>query len=530
MPLIHDPPRQVVPRWRPFEQTLARGELLPTAPLVAPRFTEEAVESQLYDWKDHQSLSIAADLVSVAFTLGLNSVALDAAEFLWRHGEAPPTARSLAATYLKAAGIDLPNEQDFGSLDEIIGVPDPLTHADRVHIAAIHRLRARLSVYARNAIDWTTLALHYTSLGSIEKATRAVSVALGLAPQNRFVLRAASRFFLHIGEHDRAHKLLSRSGIVRTDPWILAAEIATADAIRRDSSFTKLGKKALEAGRFNDRQASELASAVGTLEFKAGNEKKGRKIIDVSLREPSENAIAQAAWIARTISNRVEVPQSESSAEATAWTTLADGSWERSLEESDKWQADQPFSSRPAAHGSFIASTVFEDFEKTMDLARSGLRSNPDDVTLLNNCAFAAAMRGEIELAKEFMAKVPDRGSKELPSIAAIATRGLIAFRSGSPEKGRILYRLAIETARAAGQLQHEAQAKVYLAMEEVRAGSPDAVQLCRDAIQAARSLHTPLGRVLVGLVEKHSEHLTTEGQEKRSSTHMPLPVERPPV
>jgi hypothetical protein len=359
MPLIYDPPRQVVPRWRPFEQTLARGELLPTSPLVAPRFTEESVESQLYDWKDHKSLSIAADLVSAAFTLGLTSVALDAAEFLRRHPKAPPTARSLAAAYLRTAGADLPGDPDFGSPDEIVGVPDPLTSADRVHIVAIHRLRARLAVYARNAVDWITLALHYTSLGSISKARRAVGVALGLAPQNRFILRAASRFFLHIGEHDRAHRLLSRSGIVRTDPWILAAEIATADAIRKSSSFAKLGKKFLDAGRFNDQHLSELASAVGTLEFKSGNDKRARKMIDVSLREPSENAIAQAVWISRTISSRVEVPQSGSSAEATAWTAYGDGHWERALEESDKWQEDQPFSSRPAAHGSFIAATVF---------------------------------------------------------------------------------------------------------------------------------------------------------------------------
>jgi tetratricopeptide (TPR) repeat protein len=527
MPLIQDLPRQVVPRWRPFVQT-HRQEILPVRELVSPRFSDVAVESQLRDWKEHQSsLTIAADLVSVAFTLGLESVATEAAEFVFAHPSAPRPARSLAATYLKREVAELQGEWVLPY--EPIGLPEALSKRDRARVAAIHRLRARLCVYPRNPIDWTTLALHYISLGVSEKAERAILVAISLAPENRFVLRAASRFFLHVGQKDRAHKLLVESSLVRVDPWVMAAEIATADAIEKPSTFAKKGKRALEADRFGDQQITELASAIGTLEFKSGNARAGRKLINRSLLKPSENAIAQAAWIARQTHSGLTVVQSTYSAEATAWEAYADGKWDRSSQEAMKWREDQPFSSRPAILGSFLEATIFEDYEKGLEIAEGALRANPGDATLLNNIAYCQIMLGDIESALEHISKVRDGQLSTEESIVTRATKGLIEYRSGRVEAGRALYLEAIKAAQTAGDANREALARTNFAIEEARVNSQGAASACLEARHAARELHTAFGRVLLDLLDRHcGPHTSDPNQTKRASTRKPLPVERP--
>src|SRR5262249_41127381 len=144
------------------------------------------------------------------------------------------------------------------------------------------------------------------------------------------------------------------------------------------SDWTKLAKRAIDDGRFNNQQISELASAVGTLEYKAGRRKDGKKHLSLSLLEPSENAIAQAGWVARTLSNDVQVPQKkmEISAEAAAWAAFEISDWNVALERSQEWQDDQPFSSRPAVQGSFIAATIFDNFEQAKTIALRGMRCN----------------------------------------------------------------------------------------------------------------------------------------------------------
>ena len=75
----------------------------------------------------------------------------------------------------------------------------------------IRFLRSVLRDWPRNAICWTQLALSYSRLGINKKAERCINIALSLAPHNRYVLRSASRFFVHIDESPRAAWELKRS-------------------------------------------------------------------------------------------------------------------------------------------------------------------------------------------------------------------------------------------------------------------------------------------------------------------------------
>lgn len=50
----------------------------------------------------------------------------------------------------------------------------------------------------------------------------------------------------------------------------------------------------VESNALAPRHTSELASAIGTLEFEHGNRKGVRRMFDRAMRDPTENTVAQA--------------------------------------------------------------------------------------------------------------------------------------------------------------------------------------------------------------------------------------------
>src|SRR4051794_18913644 len=91
-----DRARQVVPRLRLFESAVRTGEVESLAPLADNPFTDQMLQNTLDDWNAEPTVAVAADLVSVAITLGRPHVAREAAEFVLRAKNAPVVARNLA--------------------------------------------------------------------------------------------------------------------------------------------------------------------------------------------------------------------------------------------------------------------------------------------------------------------------------------------------------------------------------------------------------------------------------------------------
>jgi tetratricopeptide (TPR) repeat protein len=482
--------RQVIPRWRTFQATVGRGEL---SSLKAPRDVQDQtgrLDELLQDRADRRSISVAADLVSAAFVNAREADAADAARFILANETAPYGAKRIAAICLRNLGEAVP---DTAPADDPQGDNDPQAVVSsargRLFQAQIHATREQLADYPWNAVLWSNLARLYTCVGSQHKATRAMRVALGLAPENRFILRSASRLLLHQGEGQQAHRLLTAAQCLQYDPWVLSAEIATAAAIGRTSKQIKHARKLLEFGRFSSAHVSELASALGTHEAAAGNRRLSRVLINQSLRQPSENAVAQAAWLARNVgvltTIGIDVTRSD---EALAWQAFRVANWSRSIEGARGWFADQPFSSRPAIHGSHITATIYEDYTQAVEFAEAGLLSNPDDVCLYNNLAFALAQQGEAERAAQVLRRIDLRNMARGQYPFVTATAGLIEFRRGHPELGRALYRRALEHAHTLRDAKAE-MAYVYLAFEELRIGSPEAEEVRQAAIEATEGL-----------------------------------------
>src|SRR5437868_434116 len=126
-----------------------------------------------------------------------------------------------------------------------------------------------------------------------------MDVAVGLAPTNRFVLRSASRLYIHVGRKGKAHHILERAESTKYDPWLLSAEIAAASAAERTSKLVRSGERMIEDESIPIFQKNELGSAIATLELAHGKIKRARNLFRDALTAPTENTVAQADWALR---------------------------------------------------------------------------------------------------------------------------------------------------------------------------------------------------------------------------------------
>jgi tetratricopeptide (TPR) repeat protein len=270
---------------------------------------------------------------------------------------------------------------------------------------------------------------------------------------------------------------------------------------KQDSEYIKVGRRLLRAERFSPWHLSELAAALGTVEFEHGNLKGARKLFRQGLVDPTANTVGQARWAQNAIG--VELLDSltlntRCAFEARAWQEFYEGGWQQSLDEAQRWLGDEPYSSRPAVIGSYVAGSVLQQYGEAVRVARLGLRANPEDTTLVNNLAFALINCGELVDAERNLRTLRSADLDRPHQILLKATTGLLLFRRGDPQGGRKLYLEAIQIAAALGYRILEARATVFLAFEEVRANSPYAREAVARAFTYSKSSSQPDFKLLL--------------------------------
>jgi len=437
------------------------------------------------EWLENGSISFAGDLITTGISLGEKEEVRDAAEFVLR-AKGTHTG-SLVKVAEHVLGIQHDYLQDLPEicLDSEIDVLGQ----------RIHDIRRRLHDEPRNAFLWVNLARLYTTLGLPSQATNAIEIALCLAPLNRFVVRSAARLFIHQDEYRRAHDLLRNNDRVKHDPWLLGAEIAVAGTAGRTSRLIKTGRQMVEENKYEPWHLSELASALSTLDFEAARSKDGRKHLAASLLAPTENAVAQAAWIARQHFHVILPLLGDNwptSHEAQAWEYCRKAKWTASMDEAKLWLCDQPFSSRPATLGSYIAAVDLGDFEESARIAKRGLVANPTDFTLLNNFVFARAQQNQISEARSEFNRVRPSTLSDEETFVWLATSGLLAYREGNPDEGRALYLKAIEQGRKVTDEKRQISAFLWFALEESRIHSAEAPRYRQEALEGAKHNRFP--------------------------------------
>ena len=457
--LINDEERRMVPRWRSSIDAAALGE---TAPFKARSETPDAETSDpllklKQDWQTRRGIAYANDLISAAIAMQRPEEASDAARFILEHSdETTRSAAELANTVL---------HQGWGRKP----YAPVLTTAEQA-AANTKRLRYTLSRWPDNPVGWTDLARNLTILGSHEKAERAMRVALGLAPNHRFTLRAGARFFQIYQEPERALALLRGRDVTSEDPWLLSAEIALSRIVGRQPLSVRKARELLSNDRLHPFHTSELAASLATLDFESGSDRQAKKRFSLALRSPTENTVAQASWAERHRLNlglSDDLARRPSAHEALAWQAYLAGGWEVASAAAWQWLADEPFSSRPARFGSYLSAVVLARYPEAIQFSEIALRAKPRQFGLLNNIAFSYASNNDPVQAKHYLERVQVDGLKPRERIVLTGTYGLVEYRSGNVARGRQLYSRAVSEARRQGDDNLLVSALVFFAREE---------------------------------------------------------------
>jgi len=430
-----------------------------------------------------------------------------------------PAARELARPLREAArlpeGMPLQyNASTARAAFDLVG--DSVDVHEEAARLEIHRLRRLLGETPDRPFCWSELSRNFLVVGEDEKAIRCMQAALKLATRNRYLYRAATRLFVHVQDPERALTLLRSGPGIGSDPWLLAAEIATATASKKTSRYIDIAKQSLLAPKLQEYQLSELAAAVGTVELMNGANKRARKLFNFSLVAPTENSLAQAQWAVEQES-RILIPasawQTPASYEAKTLALRRKRDWPNAISACAAWLAEEPFSIRPALVGSHMAFRP-EHQRKMEQFATAGLRRDSDNFALLNNRAVARAYQGRIQDAYSDVQKAlqhaPGRNDAHL-----MATLGLIAFRSGLPELGREYYELSIAWFSVEKKRASTAAAALYLAREEMRTNQsaiPLSVALAKDIARSSWAIRHP---ELIGMTELVIEEARTPANTK---------------
>lgn len=486
----HD--RQVIPRWRDLLATAGHGELgrrtNPNAVVGSSEREASGLEDRANEFREHRSLSFAADLVNASIVLGPTADTVQAAEVIL-HDRRSPTMVVQSAKWILGAA----DAQDEGDLVSV----DP----DAVHRRGVAQLRRGLRANPRNALRWVELSRHYINSGHERKAVTAMRIAVNMAPTDRYVLRCAVRLWTHLSDPEQAIRTLGNvKHVMLRDPWLLASEIAASATADRPSRNIRRGREMVEAARHSPFALSELTSALATIEMQAGAARRARKLFRSALTEPNENSVAQAGWASTRITGLdLDEERLAQSAEARARRTAEGDAVEATLSATWEWLIDQPFSTQPAVFGSYHAS-MHRRFDDGVRFAKKGLRANPRDAVLLNNLAFCEAARGDVADAKRHLAEVLE-SSDRADSPTLTATRGLVSFRDGDPATGRRLYLEAISAMRNPVDVL---RAELMLLSEEIGSGlapnDPRVAQVI-DAVERASDRQL---LVWMGYVDQH--------------------------
>ena len=448
------------------------------------------LQERIINWREGPNVVTAGELVGAALVDGREEHALDAASLLLS-GESSATdaLRELAQLTRKRVAQER-------------GDGEPWPHYD----SAKRQWRSRTRLYSASALAWVELSLLEVISGRERAARRSMSVALQLAPNNRHVLRSACRLFLHFGDPGRAYEIIVKCDAVRSDPWLMAAELSVAELAERGPKYFRKGRELVDQGATSPGQITELAGAVGTLELVAGRRKNARDYFKRSVIEPTGNALAQAEWASPSFGGEL-VEQSyfdrgRETEEAVALQHVNKEEFHRVPDACDAWGRTEPYAVRPFELGSSV-SALIEDYERTRKTVEMGLRIHPKSGMLLNNYAFALANLGELDKATRVLDRIVSKEGTEW--AVREANRGLVAMRRGEHDLGVALYRNAINDFGRRGHTRGADVASVYLAREAAVAGIGDAEKLVRRAREGMERLG---GKGYEGIMEQAEQAL----------------------
>ena len=409
--------RRVIPNWRDYERTVLLGELN-SSNNTRPEINID-ISRQIRDWNSENSIGNAADLLTSAYlSKNKDSVELHQASLfvLENKNKSSKPLIDLANEIISPRSRDTLHAIDAMGLKDVIEINSQKT----LHFIAkiIHGLKNNVRANPHNAIWWVELSRLYSIVGQLDQALKTMNIAVNLAPDNRFVLRSATRLYIHFDQPDLALYNLRKSTRTKFDPWLLSAHIATTSLLDKHQVNANTAKDLVSSKKHSDFDITELTSSLGTLEYTDGSIKNSKKFFDISRKAPNDNSLAQLEWISKK-DNRFSIDTLAyknvlNPYEAYAIEQLENSNWVEAANYSIKWLYDMPYSSRPVVLGSFVCSAFLDDQEAAVSLCKLGLIANPTDATVINNLIYALALSDKVEEARIYAKQLSNISREDL--------------------------------------------------------------------------------------------------------------------
>lgn len=473
--------RRMLPRWRTSVRAAQSPEF---SALKRPRPVQsdngDLLREIAVDFSKSPSLGIAADLISNALLAGQTNTAESAARFVIEHQDESPKALLLLAK----------------SVVEPTGPSSELSPAI-LNVAAVRRL---LRLHPDNALLWSDMARHHASLGDKGRAYKCMQAALQLAPNHRWMIRTMSRFMVHQGDPVAAHKLLASHPKTRTDPWLIAAELACAQVAGKAPKYWRQATDILKHEAVSPFHISELATSVAMIELEGSERKRARKYIQKGLVSPTENTLAQVFWAKENkhLSDGFKLDELVGSTadayEADYQLNWLKGELLTAIRSARIWSGDEPFAARPKAEIAYAAS-LLDDYDLTIQMADEVKRLDGQvDLNLEMNRICAVLSSGrlsrindtlEIERYRSVLVNAIAQGNEN--SYHAMANLGLWNYRYGDSETGQLIYQQAIESAIKLHLKDAAASASTFAAREAILAKSSTAPVVLESAKALAK-------------------------------------------
>ena len=472
--------RNIIPLWRSYDESARMGELAYTGKSIVPvRF--DRFGEFLAGWQEHQTITSAADLINAAVASDNTKLpdVIKAAEFMLKNREECSPLAIDVALFLLEKPVNVEIEKSENKLIKFEDRADALIFdLDNQEIktkARIGQLRQQVHNFCHNAIAYCELARCYADLGLNEKAEFYMNCAVQLAPHNRFVSRCAARFFVHIGDTSKARKILNNNGWINIDPWLMASEIAVTSVMKRSSRHINSGRKLVLSDNISPYSSSELCFAICKEDYKAGKRKDWQRMFGMGLRDPNDNSLAQAEYIAKAESkNLFDYGRYRSIArkdEADTRNFIVVGNYEEAFLSSINWMRDFRFSSEPISFAFDLSCNFLKKYDYSVAVIKRWLDLKPQDFVMTNNMIYALGLSDKTEEAEQYYSKINvERRMEENADngICLLATKGLIEYRKKNIEEGRAYYQLSIDTAKRLRKKNLADKARLNMIREEV--------------------------------------------------------------
>ena len=467
-------PRRVVPRWRSSWITAQTAESRVKKPARQDDAAAEIANKQM-ELELEPTVPVAAELMFLASQGGNDNAAKKAA------GLIVESAGKIGATRLVATAKRILES------GHVAMTPDPAKDF-------VREARKLLSLEFRNPVLLMDIARELTAKAQDKAALRYVRTAVGLAPQSRFIVRAAARYYLHVGDHEQAHEVLMRSPILRSDPWVQASEVAVATVRGRTSLYAKKAIRAISnAGRIG-AELSELAGAVGTIEMNEGADKSARQLFAKSLMNPNDNSLAQAEWAATRLKLVVDAAALKTpfSFEANSNNAYRRLVLPDAIAFAKQWSDDEPFSSRPLGALTYLYC-LEERFKEARESADAAIRFDGRQAGSFQlNRLFVRIQEGDLDGAQAELLRLASRPESKGHATHVFANAGALAYATGEFKLGQEFYQKAIKIARSRGAVREEALARAYFARAAAMHGDPSAAAIIQEAVSGVELLPSP--------------------------------------